>query len=211
MRPLIVLLAASAGAALLAGGCAPNNVAYDRQAKELADSRQTVRELQGHAKRLEAGIVEQQKQIQTLRALGPKRLSNLFYAQRVSLGRHTGAIDLDGRPGDDAIKVYLLPIDQDGSVIKAAGDVKIDLFDLAAGPQENLIGRYEWTAEQLSKQWSSGFVAYHFSFVCPWKSSPPPHDEITVRVEFTDYLTGQVFTAQKSYKVNLPPRQPAAK
>ena len=50
----------------------------------------------------------------------------------------------------------------------------------------------------------SGFMTNYYSFICPWKSSPPAHEEITVRVEFVDYLTGKSFTAQKTCKLQLP-------
>jgi len=211
MRAFSHLSAICALAALLAtgGGCVLVNKAEYEKLK--SDRKLAVEETQ-KVKELNAGLqvelVAQRKQIDSLQALGgPERLKRLFHVRRIALGRYTGGVDLDGDEGDDGIKVYLRPIDADGSVIKAAGGVKIQLFDLAIEGKDNLIGRYEWTAEQISKQWSSGFMTYHFSFECPWKASPPAHDEITVRVEFTDYLTGKVLTAQKLCKVNLPAEQ----
>ena len=107
--------------------------------------------------------------------------------------------------------MYVKPIDQHGSVLKAAGQVTIELYDLAANPNENLIGKYEWTVDETAKRWFSGFVSYHYTFECPWPSSPPKHRQITVRVSFVDYLTGKTFTAQKLCKVNLPAAAQPAK
>ena len=167
--------------------------------------------LKDHLEKLQESFTEQAEQIRSLQGLGVKRLEKLFYAERIELTRHTGGVNTDGIDGDDAIKVYLRPIDRDGSVLKAAGDVRIRLFDLAAAANANLIAEYEWTVEEISEHWSSGFLAYHFSFVCPFKTTGPAHDEITVRAEFTDYLTGKVLSAQKLCKVSIPSETPPEK
>ncbi len=207
MIPRRVLLAALAMAAAwaTAGGCLANQKQYDQLRSELAESSEALRKLQESTDGLQTVVIDQQKQIRALQQLGDKRLERLFHVERIKLGRYTGGVDLDGAEGDDGIKVYLRTIDQDGSVVKAAGDVKIQLFDLAAKPENNLVGQYNWQAEQISKRWSSGFMTYHFSFECPWPAAAPGHDQITVRVEFTDYLTGKIFDAQKLCKVRLPP------
>jgi hypothetical protein len=153
-----------------------------------------------------ATIEQQRKQIDTLQSLGgQKRLGKLYLVQSVSLGRYTGGIDKDGKAGDDGIKVYLEPTDQAGSVIKAAGEVKVRLYDLAAAPSENLVGEFRFDVDEVAKHWSGGFGVYHYSFECLWGDKPPKHDEITVRVEFTDYLTGKTFSAapQMVCKVKL--------
>ncbi|MHC4295419.1 MAG: hypothetical protein ACYSTL_07520 [Planctomycetota bacterium] len=201
---LLVVLAGITGA-MSAGGCElPKR--EDSLTEQLQTCKTELSKLETEAGELRTLTADQEKQIRTLRGLGEKRLEKLFYVERIELGRYTGAADLDGKAGDDGIKVFLKPIDRAGSVVKAAGDVKIQLFDLGIEPPDNLIGEYEWTPGQIAKQWSSGFVAYHFSFECPWKGSAPQHDEITVRVEFTDYLTGKTFTAQKLCKVKLAPK-----
>lgn len=186
---------------VLAGGC--NGPAQRDPLKNLASARREVRTLSEKNQALEALVYDQQQQVRSLQALGEKRLEKLFYVKQVKLGRYTGPVDLDDDGADDAIKVYLRPIDQHGSEIKAAGEVTIQLFDLAAPAEQNLIGQYHWSVDDLPKQWSSGFVAYHYSFVCPWKKGPPKHDQITVRVAFLDYLTGKSFSVQKICKVRL--------
>jgi len=194
----------------LAGGCAAQ-AEYDRVNEQLGAARRELHKLTESKEGLEAVIIDQQKQIRSLQALGQKRMSRLFHVKHIKLGGHSGAVDIDGQAGDDGIKIYLLPIDRDGSTIKAAGDVNIQLYDLAATPAENLIGEYHWDVDKISKQWSSGFMTYHYSFVCPWKSGPPKHDQITARVVFVDYLTGKRFSTQKLCKVKLPPTTRPAK
>jgi hypothetical protein len=82
--------------------------------------------------------------------------------------------------------------------------VTIQLYDLAQPPDKTLIGEYKWTIEQVVKAFSSGFMAYHYTFTCPWRNGPPAHDQITVRVAFVDYLTGKTLLVQKHCKIDLP-------
>ena len=177
--------------------------AKDRQELEVA--RKNIEKLEEQNAQLRSVVSRQQDQIGLLLKLGEKRLEKIFHVTRIELGRYTGGIDLDGRSGHEGIKVFLRPLDADGGVIKAAGSVKIQFFDLAAPGEKNLIGRYAWGVDEISKYWSSSAFTYHYSFECPWKPAPPTHDKITVRVEFTDYLTGKTFTAQKVCEVKLPP------
>ncbi len=153
-------------------------------------------------------LLARQKQIQTLQGLGEKRLGLLFCVTDIKLGKYTAGVDLDDRPGHDGVRVYLTPIDADGHAIKAAGAVKIQLFDLAAKTGENLVSACDFPVDKIAERWSAGFMTYHYRFECRWKT-PPKHDEITVRVEFTDYLTGKTFTAQKVCKIRLPASSPA--
>ena len=188
--PLTVLVLL---AALVNAGCQQQTLRQSDQ------TRKDLQKLRDENRALQQTLTDQQQQIRLLQALGEKRLETLFTVQRIELGRYTGGANFDDIAGDDGIKVFLKPIDQHGSVIKAPGSVQIQLFDLAK--PDNLIGLYEWSAETIAEHWSSGFMAYHYSFECPWKADPPSHNEITVRVQFTDYLTGKTFTAQKLCRI----------
>ncbi len=165
---------------------------------ELADTLATRQAELDAARRDLAALREtvdaQDEQIQTLAKLGEARLDRLFHVERIRLGRYTGGIDTDDVPGHDAVKVYLEPVDQHGSVIKAAGDVTIDLFDLPAGGTR--LGTFTFAADSLADYWRSGPLTHHFSFVCPLEAARPSQSEVTVRVTFTEYLTGKTFTAQ---------------
>jgi len=186
---------------LLACGCVSQK-SYDRLHDKLLSSQARVEKLEGANKDAQLALADTDKQIRTLQALGPKRLAKLYHVQRINLGRLSGGVDLDDKAGHDAVRVYLSPIDQHGSVIKAAGAVKIQLFNLAAKPDANLIGTYEWSVDQMAGQWAS-FMVYHYSLTCKWPGKAPAHEEVTIRAEFTDYLTGKKFTAQRVCKIEL--------
>ncbi|HDZ20641.1 hypothetical protein LCGC14_0274460 [marine sediment metagenome] len=189
---------------LLAGlllGCGPSKL--DQLEEQLATARLEADKLNEENTRLTKAVADQEEQIETLLILGDKRLENIYHVHQVRLGRWSGGFDLDGQGGDDGVKVYLSPTDQDGTAIKAAGSLTVQLYDLAAPPDQNFLGEYHWTVEELGKQWSSGFMSYHFSLECPWQSGPPANEQITIRATFVDYLTGKTFTTQAIGKVNL--------
>jgi len=148
-------------------------------------------------------LLRQERQMETLLALGEKRLEQLYFVDGIRLGRYSGGWDLDGDGKQDGIKVFLSPHDQYGTAIKAAGSATVQLYDLAAEPNENLIAEFNWTVEELPDAWASGFMSYHYTLNCPWGDSPPGNDVVTVRVVFVDYLTGKTFCAQKACEIDL--------
>ena len=198
-------LITAAALAVLAGGCCVRPSTHAKVVQEALAHRSEAEQLKKANEIQQDALAEKDEQIRVLQALGPKRLDKLFHVRRIELSRHTSGVNLDGKPGHDAIRVYLAPVDQHGSTIKAAGSVTIQLYDLAAKPKENLLGEYRWTVDEASKKWSSFFLQ-HYTFTCKWKAGPPRHDTVTVRVEFTDYLTGKPLTAQKVCTVQLPPK-----
>jgi hypothetical protein len=190
--------------AALVSGCNQSAQVADLHDR-LAETESRAEKLQRENADLQAQLRRLREQTDTLQQLGDKRLEKLYTVASIDLGSHTGGIDLDDEPADhEGIKVFLEPVDTHGDVLKAAGSVKVQLYDLAADQTDNLIGGYTWSVDELAEKWSSGFLAYHYSLECPWGDRPPAHDEVTVRVEFTEYLTGETFTAQTVCKVRLP-------
>jgi len=171
-------------------------------AARLQQARQDNDRLREEGRRLRRELADRDKQIADLRRLGEKRLDLLFHVEGIRL-RRTSGVDLDETPGDDAVRVYLRPVDAEGHPIKAAGDVTVQLFDLAAAEDRNLLGRYEFPVKEISDHWYSGFMTYHYRFDCRW-DRPPAHPKVTVRVVFLDYLTGREHAAQTVVHVRLP-------
>ena len=190
-----LLLAAAAGI-----GCAPADVDVQRLQKLERENAK----LKAQAANLRDAVAAQGAQIETLQALGPKRLEKLFHVASIDLGRYTGGVNLDGKEGDDGIRVYLIPKDAAGHTLKAAGNIRVQLFDLAAAEKDRLVLTCEFPVEKIGGKWAGGFLTRHYKLDCLWKV-PPPRADITVRASFTDYLTGKEFTAQKLCKVSLPP------
>ncbi len=206
MKIAAAMLTTSLAAVFFCAGClqTESQTKIENLQKELDLSKAREKELTTQVEKLTADTDRQKEQIETLQNLGPDRLKKLFVVDQVQLGRYTGGIDTDKKPGQDAVKVFVMPVDQAGSVIKSAGEVKIQLFDLAEPESERLIAEFDYPVDKIGEHWSSGFMAYHYSFECPLPNRPKNPD-ITVRVEFIDYLTGKTFTAQKLIKLILPP------
>jgi hypothetical protein len=192
---------------VLAGsGCTAQDptVSLSRQLVEAKDS---LRKAQDETLALREQLARREEQVQTLQALGAgKRLEKLFAVKRIAIGSYSGGMDLDGKPGDDGVKVLLEPHDAQDSTVKAAGDVTIQLYDLAAPQAQNLLATCRYTPEELAGKWTNGFLSQYFLFECPWGKNVPRHNQITVRATFTDYLTGLSFTDQKVVTVNLTPK-----
>ena len=158
-------------------------------------------------------LSQRDEQILALQNLGDKRLGRLYTVRRITLGSGTGGANTDDKPGDDAVKVNVAPIDQHGSVLKAAGSVKVQVFDLAAPQAKNLLAECNYDPNAAAKNWVSGLFSSYYGFTLPLPAEPPAHSELTVRAEFTEYLTGKTFTTQQIIKIALPPKpttQPAS-
>jgi len=207
MTPRCLLSAAAiVSLAALGAGC-DQGAPQVQAAQQLDENARLRREVEDLRRRLG----DRDRQVADLLALGDKRLQRLYLVQRIALGSGTGGVDLDGKPGDDAVKVYVEPIDQYGSVIKAPGEVTVQLYDLAAPQKDHLVAECRYDLEATAKAWSSGFISYYYSFTCPWgASAPPKRDRLTVRVEFLDYLTGVRCEAQQVVKIAPPPAAPTA-
>jgi hypothetical protein len=148
-----------------------------------------------------------QQQQPTVATLPPDRLEDLFTTHGLRLGRLTSGANLDPmRPGDEGITVHAVPIDQRGDLLKAAGAFIIEAFDLSR-PDDPRLGRWQFTPEQAAEHWLAGMLMYGYSFNLEWQR-PPQGTQVTVRVTFSDALTGREFTEQRVVDVD-PPAAPA--
>jgi hypothetical protein len=189
--------------ALLAAGCqSPAEIELRR---EISSLRETVKDKDNQLVAQKASIDELNRQLNVARSISEDDLKRVFYPEQLVIDRLSGGADYDGRPGDDGVTVYLKPVDREGDVIKVAGDLRIQLFDLAAAPGKNFIGEYFIPVDQIGKLWHGKLFTNHYTVKCPWPSGPPAHTEITIRAVFVDYLTKRVVSAQSTCQVRLPP------
>ncbi|MBS3820485.1 MAG: hypothetical protein GVY16_04275 [Planctomycetes bacterium] len=185
-------------------GCENAQPEHIRLRKELDLAEQRIEDLTRKVEQQTARIDAQAEQIETLQQLGETRVEKCFAVESLEIGRHSGGIDTDKQPGHDAVVVYLKPRDAQGATIKAAGSIRIQLFDLAADEGDRLVGQWAWDVDRAREHYASGMLANHYSFELPLKPRPA-HPDLTIRAEFTDYLTGRTFDASKAFTVTLPP------
>jgi hypothetical protein len=196
--PLVSLLLA----ALLPACQAPPEVALR---KEITDLRDTLKKKDDQLVAQKASIDQLESQLEVARGLSDEDLKHIFYPEKLEIEPLSGGENYDNKPGDDGVTVYLRPVDKDGDALKVAGDIRIQLYDLAAAPEKNLIGEYFIPVDQVGKLWHGKLWTYHYAIKCPFPDGPPEHTEVTIRAVFVDYLTKRVVSAQSTCQIKLPP------
>lgn len=196
-------------ACLPLGGCfGPNyaQVASDLRAKnlqlerDLATERQQRRDLNATV-----AVLNEQLDARTPRvaSLSRERLAQLFTVGRVEIQKSTDAWDADNDGRPESFRVFVRPLTEDGTVLPATGELRIEAFDLAQEEGTQRIGRWTFGPETLKRQWYSTIGTNHFAMTCPW-AERPRHREITFKIRFVDALTGQAFEDQELIKLHLP-------
>lgn len=130
----------------------------------------------------------------------PGQLDKLFTVHGLQIGRLTGVADLDrSKAGNEGFKVYVVPTDDSGQPIKAAGAFEVDAFDLSRAA-DNRLGHWEFSVEQARQLWYGDAFLYTYVLPCPWDALPVS-DTVTLKIVFTDSLTGRRFPTQHVIKV----------
>ena len=144
-----------------------------------------------------------QSRATTVPVLPEDQIDQLFTTAGLKFSNLTGGYRPDPNiPGDTMLKIYVVPIDQSGDKLKAAGTFHVDLFDLAL-PSNNNIGSWDFDLNQTKADWYGSGLLYTYVLDCPWKT-PPVHAKLMAHVTFTDALTHAVFSVDKPVIVNPP-------
>lgn len=116
----------------------------------------------------------------------------LFTTHGVRLGKLSRA-DAKG------LTLHVIPTDDDGQDFKAAGAITVDAFDLTDAGER--VGHWEFDATKAKSLWNGSALRYEYVVACPWPQQPSAK-EWTVKVTFTDALTGRAFTTQQTIKLS---------
>jgi len=142
------------------------------------------------------------QQLQVLVGLGPNREPESIYGlQKVTIGKYTNFYDKDKDGKAEKLIVYIQPIDAQDDIIKAAGTVDVQLWDLNRPDGQAMLGQWHVGTQELKKLWFASLITinYRLTFdVAPEITAS--QEPLTVKVTFTDYLTGKVFEEQKVIK-----------
>ena len=186
------------GLLLLAGGCGEVLRSDNSMRTELTELRSQSEQLQQQNNQQREQIGQLQERMIQLRGFDEDRLEHLVRADKIEFGRFSRAYDDDKDGMDDGVVIYLVVRDQQGDVIKAAGEVEIELWDLAAGEGEQQLGQWRFDFEKLGQYWLAGALADHYKFKLAWQAGKKPtHANLTVKLVFKDALEGKVFEAHK--------------
>jgi len=129
------------------------------------------------------------------------RGENLYSLDRVTIGRLSGFFDKDKDGKREKMVVYMTPVDKQGDGIKATGAANVQLWDLNKANGEALLGEWDVEPEELKKFWFKTLVAVNYRLAFDISDTVKSFDEqLTVRLTFTDYLSGKVFKNQRVIK-----------
>ena len=142
------------------------------------------------------------KQIQVLSDLPEQaRAENLYRLQRIEVTRYTNFYDKDKDGQKEKLIVYIQPFDEDGDIVKATGAVDVQLWDLNKEADQALLGQWHVTPAQLKKLWFATLITINYRLTFDVAGKIDDFEKpLTVKVTFTDYLTGKVFGEQKVIK-----------
>jgi hypothetical protein len=93
--------------------------------------------------------------------------------------------------------VYVVPVDETGDDIKAAGAADVQLWDLNKKESEALLGQWQIEPNELKKLWLDSFLGGSYRLVFDVSQIVTKVEKpLTVKVNFTDYLSGKTFTEE---------------
>jgi hypothetical protein len=193
-RILTIVLLTAVGLPAGCAGPARDSTLWDKIHQLQAEKNQ----LQTRTENLEAENQQLLEQCHALDALDPAvRLSALDRLVRIQIGKRSRLTDPNKDGQIDTLIIHLEPVDQAEDIVKAPGEVRVSLWRLEPAADKHLLAEWAVSAEQLKTTWGHSLTGryYRLTFALP-EGMPNKPEDLTVKVEFTDYLTGRILTAQ---------------
>ena len=129
-----------------------------------------------------------------------EKLDRLFTAQGLRFGKLTGGYRNDPAGNvDDGIVVHVVPTDQEGQDLKAAGRFSVYVFDLDR-PDQPLVVSRAFTLDESMKAWNGYAMLYNYVLKVPFAGAVT-HSKLRVRVDFFDELSSRRLTAERDVTV----------
>ncbi|MCY2964566.1 MAG: hypothetical protein NT069_13190 [Planctomycetota bacterium] len=96
----------------------------------------------------------------------------------------------------------LTPLDEHGDLVKLPGDTEIELLDLSHTGDDQRLGLWRFSADQLAASWHKGVIGSGFLLRLPWQKVPT-NDKLTLvaRLKSAD---GRKFDATTQLTVSPP-------
>jgi hypothetical protein len=128
-------------------------------------------------------------------------IEKIYDLKSVRLTKYTNLYDKDDDGDRETLIVYLQPVDNDGDIVKAAGAVDVQLWDLSKEAQHAMLGQWRVEPDELKKLWYNLLLAVNYRLAFDAGEDVAEFKEpLTVKVTFTDYVTGKVFKEQRVIK-----------
>lgn len=188
---------------LFLGGC---GIGTERKTPEELQAERLQQEkasLTGDVEQHRVQIEQLRAQIRDLSVLKDKQ-NNPYELTTLRIAKISNFFDKDSDGVQEKLIVYVQPIDTEGDVVKAAGTVSVQLWNLNNPNGQALLGQWKVEPAELRKLWfnSLATTSYRLTFDRP-DAVGVFSEPLTLRVTFTDYLTGESFRAQQVIEPKL--------
>ena len=186
---------------ILVAGCATP----DDKESLAVQIEQLTKEKTQQQKQIEQSEIENKQlkqQVQVLSGLPEEvKLESLNRLESVKIGKYTGFFDKDDDGRKEKLIVYIQPVDEQGDTIKVTGAVDVQLWDLNKTNGQAMLGEWKVEDSELKKLWFATLVTINYRLTFDVTDIVEGLKEpLTVKVTFTDYMTGKVFNEQKVIK-----------
>ena len=164
--------------------------------KTLKEENQT---LQYKVDELEKENRQLNEQVDTLSTLKLSDRQKVFpIVEKITLSRRTGFIDRDKDQIKEGLVVYVIPFDKAKDSIKAAGKLSVQLWDLEKSANGAKLYNWEISSAELGELWANAFTSNYYKLDLNINPDKMQIDkQYTLKVKFTDYISGRVFDTQK--------------
>lgn len=182
---------------LLASGCGIGSERKSPAELQAEKLQQEKAALTGDAEQYQAEIEQLRAQVKALSAL-KDHPDNPYELTTVRIAKISNFFDKDNNGTQETLVVYVQPIDAEGDIVKAAGTVGVQLWNLNNPNGEALLGQWKVEPGELRKLWFDSLTTtgYRLTFDRP-EALKVFSEPLTIKVTFTDYLTGESFRAQQ--------------
>ncbi len=188
-------------------GCENANSIRTPLVEQIGNLTEQNKQLENQLEQTRAENKQLTKQMHVLSGL-PEEVKgeNLYRLEKIEIGKYTGFFDKDDDGTKEKLIVYIQPIDEEGDIIKATGAVDVQLWDLDSSEADQaLLGQWHVEPGELKKLWFATMVTINYRLTFDIADKVKSFDEpLTVKVTFTDYLSGKVFKEQKVIKPQSP-------
>jgi cell division protein FtsB len=183
-------------------GCENANSIKTPLVEQIGNLTEQKTQLENQLEQTKAENKQLKKQMHVLSGL-PEQVKgeNLYRLGKIVIGGYTGFFDKDKDGEKEKLIVYIQPIDEEGDIIKAGGTVDVQLWDLNKEEGQALLGQWHVEPGELKKLWFATLITINYRLTFDIADKVKSFDEpLTVKVTFTDCLSGKVFKEQKVIK-----------
>ncbi len=183
-------------------GCENANSIKTPLVEQIGNLTEQKTQLENQLEQTRAENKQLKKQMHVLSGL-PEQVKgeNLYRLGKIVIGGYTGFFDKDKDGEKEKLIVYIQPIDEEGDIVKASGTVEVQLWNLNKEEGQALLGQWHVEPGELKKLWFATLITTNYRLTFDIADKVKSFDEpLTVKVTFTDYLSGKVFKEQKVIK-----------